>query len=211
MGKHRPLFVVVSAPSGAGKSTLCSRLLAEAPEFVYSVSCTTRAPRGDESDGVAYFFLSEAEFMERVRRGDFLEHALVHGNHYGTLKKTVSAAMAAGKSVILDIDVEGAGQVRRIVAGLPDGDALKEGFLDIFITAPSVEVLRARLVKRGEDSLAEIEKRLANAVGEIARAGEFSHIVVNAELDKAYSELRGIIADKVTGLDQRKGKGKINA
>ena len=95
MGKHRPLFVVVSAPSGAGKSTLCSRLLAEAPEFVYSVSCTTRAPRGDESDGVAYFFLSEAEFMKHVRRGDFLEHALVHGNHYGTLKKTVSAAMAA--------------------------------------------------------------------------------------------------------------------
>lgn len=202
MGKHRPLFVVVSAPSGAGKSTLCSRLLAEVPEFVYSVSCTTRAPRGDESDGVAYFFLSEDEFMERVRRGDFLEHALVHGNHYGTLKKSVSAAMAAGKSVILDIDVEGAGQVRRIVGGLPDGDALKEGFLDIFITAPSIEVLRARLVKRGEDSLAEIEKRLANAVGEIARAGEFSHIVVNAELDKTYSELRGIIADKVSGLDR---------
>lgn len=193
---RKPLMVVVSAPSGAGKSTLCARLLAELPWFVYSVSCTTRAPRGQEKNGVAYFFLTQGEFEKRIANGDFLEHALVHGNLYGTLKKTVADSMNAGRSVILDIDVAGAAQIRSAVASLPDGDVMKEGFLDIFISVPSLDVLRHRLEKRGEDSPETIERRLANASGEMARAGEFSRTIVNGELEKAYSELLSTILGK---------------
>jgi len=193
--QHRPLLVVVAAPSGAGKSTLCKRLLAERPEFVYSVSCTTRAPRGAEQNGVAYFFLSIAEFEARLARNEFLEHACVHGHYYGTLRKTIGDAMAAGRSVILDIDVAGAAQVRNLIATLPEGDLMRAGFVDIFINAPSLEVLRERLLKRGEDSLDTIEKRLANAAGEIARSHEFSHLLVNADLEETYPKFRQIILD----------------
>lgn len=189
------MLVVVTAPSGAGKSTLCGKLLAEFPEFLYSVSCTTRPPRGAEVHGVAYYFLSRDEFTACVERGEFLEHALVHGNYYGTLRKTVVAAMEAGCSVLMDIDVCGAAQVRSIVAQLPDGDPMKDGFLDIFINAPSIEVLRFRLVKRGEDSAESIERRLANAAGEIARAGEFSHLVINEDVEAAYLKFRKIIIE----------------
>ena len=192
---QKPLLVVVTAPSGAGKSTLCGKLLDEFPEFLYSVSCTTRPPRGAEVHGVAYYFLSPDEFSARVERGEFLEHALVHGNYYGTLKKTVVSAMEAGRSVLMDIDVCGAAQVRSIVTQLPDGDPMKQGFLDVFINAPSIEVLRARLVKRGEDSAESIERRLANAVGEIARAGEFSNRVINEDVEAAYLRFRKIILD----------------
>lgn len=192
---QKPLLVVLTAPSGAGKSTLCGKLLNEFPEFVYSVSCTTRSPRGAEVHGEAYYFLSPDEFRMRVERGEFLEHARVHGYDYGTLKKTVVSAMEAGRSVLMDIDVCGAAQVRSIVSQLPDGDSMKRGFLDIFINAPSIEVLRARLVNRGEDSAESIERRLANAVGEIARAGEFSNLLINEDVEAAYLRFRKIILD----------------
>jgi guanylate kinase len=197
---RKPMLVVVTAPSGAGKSTLCGKLLAEFPEFLYSVSCTTRPPRGAEVDGEAYYFLSRDEFTARVERGEFLEHALVHGNYYGTLRKTVVAAMESGRSVLMDIDVCGAAQVRSIVSQLPDGDPMKQGFLDIFINAPSIEVLRSRLVKRGEDSRESIERRLANAAGEIARAGEFSNLVINEDVEVAYLRFRKIIVDAAAGV-----------
>ena len=193
--KHRPLLVVVAAPSGAGKSTLCKRLLAERPEFVYSVSCTTRAPRGAEQNGVAYFFLSIEEFEARLANNEFLEHACVHGHYYGTLRKTISEAMSAGRSVILDIDVAGAAQVRNLIAQLSETDPMRRGFVDIFINAPSLEVLRDRLIKRGENSLETIEKRLVNAAGEIARAHEFSHRLINADLEETYPKFRQIILD----------------
>ena len=186
-------MVVVTAPSGAGKTTLCNMLLSEFPSFIYSVSCTTRAPRGAEVDGIAYSFLKEQKFLECIEAGDFLEHAVVHGNRYGTLKQTVRAAMEAGHSVILDIDVEGAAQVRRIVSALPDGDPMKTGFLDIFITVLSLDVLRARLVKRGEDAPETIERRLHNASEEMARAGEFSHTVMSDDLAETYAAFRAII------------------
>lgn len=191
--KTKPLLVVVTAPSGAGKSTLCGMLLKEFPEFVYSVSCTTRAPRGAEVDGVSYFFLTEAEFRQRVEAHEFLEHAVVHGNYYGTLKKTIADAMSAGHSVILDIDVEGAAQVRRLVSALPDCDPMRAGYLDLFINAPSLEALRSRLVKRGEDTLETIEKRLKNASMEIARAGEFSNLLVNDGVEETYAKFRSIV------------------
>ena len=190
---QRPLLIVVSAPSGAGKSTLCDRLLAESPDVVYSVSCTTRPPRGEEQDGVAYYFSTPEVFEQRVREGAFLEHATVHDNRYGTLKETVRSAMAAGKSVMMDIDVQGAAQVREALAGLPDDDAMVQGFVDVFIEPPSLEVLRQRLEGRGEDAPEVIERRLNNAAQEMACADAYRHRVINDDLDTALDELRGIL------------------
>ncbi len=192
----KPLLIVMSAPSGAGKSTLCDLLLQEFPEITYSISCTTRAPRGQEEDGIDYFFLTQEAFAERVAQGQLLEHAVVHGNCYGTPEGPVREAFAEGQSVLMDIDVVGAAQVREKVAALPDGDPLKEGFVDIFIEPPSVEELRRRLVGRGEDAPATIEMRLKNAQGELDRADEFTYRVVNDELDLAYRRLRDILLVK---------------
>ena len=198
---RQPVFLVLTAPSGAGKTTLVNLLRAEFGSFVYSVSCTTRAPRGEEKDGVAYHFLSDEEFLRRVADGQFLEHALVHGHRYGTLKSAVEGPMADGRSVLLDIDVAGAAQVREIVRGLPPDAPLARAFLDVFIDVPSMEELRRRLEKRGEDAPDVIERRLRNAEGERARRGEFSAIVVNDVLETAYAELRAIVLAKAGAAD----------
>lgn len=192
----KPLLIVMSAPSGAGKSTLCDLLLQEFPEITYSVSCTTRAPRGQEEDGIDYFFLSKEEFDRRVREGLLLEHATVHGNLYGTPADPVREAFAEGQSVLMDIDVAGAAQVREAVAKLPPGDPLREGFVDIFVEPPDMEELRRRLEDRGEDAPETIELRLRNAQGEMDRAGEFTYRVVNDDLDMAYRRLRDILLVK---------------
>jgi guanylate kinase len=195
MNFNRPLLIVVSAPSGAGKSTLCNKLLAESKSLVYSISCTTRKPRGQEKDGVAYYFLSEEEFVARIENGDFLENAIVHGNRYGTLRSTVEQALTQGKSIIMDIDVAGAAQVRDIIKALPEDNVIRNAFIDIFITVPSIEELEARLNKRGEDAPDVIQKRVANAKGEIARANEYQHIVVNDDLECAYMQLCVILTE----------------
>ena len=188
----RPLLIVVSAPSGAGKSTLCRRLLSEEPQITYSVSCTTRAPRGAEKDGVHYHFLGPDEFQSRLDRGEFLEHAEVHGHRYGTLRKPVVDALAAGRSVLMDIDVQGAAQVRESVRRSPEGDPL-DAFVDIFIEPPSMNALRQRLVARGEDAESEIQRRLRNAEDEMARRAEFQFRIVNDDLDTAYWALLSVI------------------
>ena len=187
------LLIVVSAPSGAGKTTLCNRLRAELPELVYSVSCTTRAPRGQEIDGEDYFFLTPDEFERRVHAGEFLEHATVHGNRYGTLEKTVRSAMAAGHSVLMDIDVQGAAQIRAHVAMLESADPLRVGFVDIFIEPPSLDALRRRLEGRAEDAPEVIERRLRQAAGEMACRGQYRHRVVNDDLNRAYAEFRACV------------------
>ena len=140
----RPLLIVVSAPSGAGKSTLCDRLVDEFPAVTYSVSCTTRAPRGDEKDGVHYYFLSKREFKERIRNGEFLEYAKVHGNYYGTLEDTVLYAMEEDRHVLLDIDVQGARKIRQALVHLDPRNPIRRGFTDIFISPPSPEELEKR-------------------------------------------------------------------
>jgi guanylate kinase len=190
----RPLLIVVSAPSGGGKSTLCRRLLAEREDVTYSISCTTRAPRGNEVNGREYHFLSEAEFDRSVKNGEFLEHAVVHGHKYGTLRKPVDDALATGKSILMDIDVEGARQIREYVARLPDSDALKNAFVDIFVDPPSIEALRERLLRRAEDKKAEIERRLKTAEKEMLQRDKYRHRVVNEELDAAYRELQAIVS-----------------
>ena len=196
---NHPLFLVLTAPSGAGKSTLVRMLREEFPAIVYSVSCTTRAPRGEEKDGVAYHFLSDEEFLRRVDAGEFLEHALVHGHYYGTLKSAVEGPLAEGRWVVLDIDVAGAAQVREIVRKMPEDAPLRRGFLDLFIDIPSIEELRRRLEKRGEDAPDVIETRLRNAEGERARKGEFAAVVVNDDLATAYAELRAAVLSKTGG------------
>ncbi len=208
---RRPLLIVVSAPSGAGKTTLCDRLLAERADVAYSISCTTRAPRGAERDGVDYFFLTESEFEDRVARGLFLEHARVHGHRYGTQRETVVAALSGGRSVLMDIDVQGAAQIRAAVRRADPGDPIRDGFLDVFIAPPSLEILRERLEKRGEDAPDVIERRIRNAEAEMARQSEFGRTVVNDDLEQAYVRFRSVIEDaemqQANQTKQRRGHG----
>ena len=184
----------MSAPSGCGKSTLIDLLLQEYPDLQYSISCTTRAPRGEEEDGVDYHFLSETRFRELLAENAFLEHAHVHGHYYGTLAQPIVDVLAEGNSMILDIDVVGAAKVRHYVLHhLPPNDPLRTGYMDVFINPPSMEELRARLEGRGTDAPDVIERRLANAAGEMDRAGEYMFQVTNDDLTLAYKRLCDLI------------------
>ena len=195
--RHRPLLIVAAAPSGAGKTTLCERLLADFPQITYSVSCTTRLPRGQEQDGQDYHFLTEAEFARRVEAGEFLEHALVHGYRYGTLRRTVEDALRQGQCVLMDLDVQGAARLRAAVdTGRPD-DLLQAGYVDIFIEPPSMEVLRQRLASRGEDAEESVERRLANAATEMSQRQRFRHRIVNADVEVAYQQMRTIVQSEM--------------
>ncbi|MDF7807705.1 guanylate kinase [Pontiellaceae bacterium B12219] len=189
----RPLLIVVSAPSGCGKSTLCDRLVDEFPRITYSVSCTTRAPRGEEKDGQHYYFLSKKEFKERIKNGEFLEYAKVHGNFYGTLEDTVVYAMEEGNHVLLDIDVQGVNQLRKSLVSMDPRNPVRRGFTDIFISPPSMEELEKRLRGRGTDEEKVIQKRLANASDELASAKEYTFQIVNDDLETAYQELKTVI------------------
>ena len=160
----------------------------------YSISCTTRKPRGEEEDGLDYHFLTIERFRELIAEGAFLEYAEVHGNYYGTLKQPVVDVLNEGHSMILDIDVAGAAKVRhQVMHPLPPDDPLRQGYVDIFINPPSLEELRARLEGRGTDAPDVIERRLANAEGEMARADEYMFQVTNDELAIAYKRLCDLI------------------
>ena len=196
--KTKPLFLVLSAPSGCGKSTLIDMLLQEYHDIVYSISCTTRAPRGEEEDGLDYHFLTKERFEELLAEDAFIEHAKVHDNYYGTLKAPIADVLSEGNSMILDIDVQGAAKVRDYVRSLPNTDPMKIGYVDIFISPPSMEELRARLEGRGTDTQAVIEKRLANAEGEMARAGEYMYRVTNDDLGHCFKRLCDLI-DALSG------------
>ena len=192
--KPKPVFIVMSAPSGCGKSTLIDLLLQEYHDLQYSVSCTTRAPRDGEEDGIDYHFLSESRFRELLAEDAFLENAEVHGNLYGTLKQPIAEMLAEGSSVIMDIDVVGADKVRHYVMHhLPPEDPMRAGYMDVFIKPPSMETLRERLEGRGLDAPDVIERRLANAEGEMARAGEYMFQVVNDDLQLAFRRLCDLI------------------
>ena len=189
----KPLFIVVSAPSGAGKTTLCDMLLQSYPELCYSVSCTTREPRVNEEDGIDYHFLPEESFKRMVDEKQFLEHAEVHGNYYGTLKTPVYDVLNHKQCMLLDIDVAGAQQVRNHIAELPDDDPLKTGFIDIFIKPPSLEELKNRLIGRATDDPEVIEKRLENAAEEMQHENEYRYQVVNDDINIAFKKLCDII------------------
>ena len=197
----KPLFIVMSAPSGCGKSTLIDLLLQEYHDLVYSISCTTRAPREGEEDGLDYHFLTVERFRELLAEDAFLEHAEVHGNYYGTLRRPIEEVLGEGNSMILDIDVVGAAKVRHeVMHHLPPENPLRAGYVDIFINPPSMEELRARLEGRGTDAPDVIERRLANAEGEMARAGEYMFQVTNDDLQLAYRRLCDILDVKAGRL-----------
>ncbi len=192
--KTRPLFIVMSAPSGCGKSTLIDMLLQEYPDLQYSISCTTRQPRGDEEDGIDYHFLAPERFRELIAEGAFLEYAEVHGNLYGTLRQPIVDVLREGSSMILDIDVAGAAKVRhQVMHHMAPDDPLRAGYMDIFVNPPSMEELRSRLEGRGTDAPDVIERRLANAEGEMARADEYMYQVTNDDLALAYKRLCDLI------------------
>lgn len=183
MQKSGILFVL-SAPSGAGKTTIFRELLVRQAYLRESISYTTRAMRAGECDGVDYHFVSREQFDRMVTAGDFAEWAEVHGNCYGTARATLLQAFAAGQDVLLDIDVQGAAQLR--ASGL-DG-------VFIFILPPGMEELRQRLAGRNTDSQEVIERRMKNAVSEIREAARFDYIVVNDDLDQAIATVQAIIA-----------------
>jgi guanylate kinase len=176
---------VITGPSGVGKGTLIRGLLARAPELGLSVSATTRAPRPGEEDGVDYHFLTPDEFEARVNTGDFVEHAEYSGNRYGTLRSELERRLAEGEGVVLEIEVQGARQVR---AAMPDAVA-------VFIAPPSREALRARLVGRGTDSAEQVEARLRTAERELEAQPEFGHVVVNDRLEQATEDLIRVVRE----------------
>jgi guanylate kinase len=166
-----------------GKGTLIRGLMARVPELALSVSATTRAPRPGEQDGVDYHFLSDAEFDAHVAAGDFVEHAAYAGRRYGTLRSELARRTEAGVPVVLEIEVQGARQVRE---ALPDA-------VTVFIAPPSAGALRARLVGRGTNSASDVEARLATALEELAARDEFRHVVVNDRLEPATADLVAIV------------------
>lgn len=181
--KHPGRLFMVTAPSGAGKSSLVNALLAQDPAIALSISHTTREPRPGEVNGREYHFISVNEFEERKERGEFLESALVHGNYYGTSRIWIEQQMAAGKDVLLEIDWQGARQVRQKF----------EGTIGIFILPPSIDALEARLHKRGTDSEATITRRLLGAGAEIAHAPEFEFVIINDNFETALTQLCSIV------------------
>jgi guanylate kinase len=179
---------VISGPSGAGKTTIAKNVLSRRPEFVPSVSATTRRPRKNERDGVDYRFLSSEEFDALAGSGGFLEHATVHGNRYGTPRQPVEQALADGKTVLLEIDVQGSRAIREAVPGA----------LLIFVEPPSHEVLRERLHRRKTENDESFALRMANAEQEMEAAGEFDHRVLNDDLEEAVAEVLRILDEETT-------------
>ena len=178
---------VITGPSGVGKGTLIRTLRERIPELELSVSATTRGPRAGEEDGRDYHFLSDAEFERRVQAGDFVEHAAYSGRRYGTLRSELEARTAAGAPVVLEIEVQGARQVR---TAMPEA-------VQVFIAPPSEEALRTRLVGRGTDSPEDVARRLATAEEELAAQDEFDFKVVNDRLDDAVEELVAIVRGRM--------------
>lgn len=178
---------VITGPSGVGKGTLIRGLMERLPQLELSVSATTRAPRPGERDGIDYHFLSAEEFDRRVRAGEFVEHADYAGRRYGTLRSELAARVAEGAPVVLEIEVQGARQVRA---------AMSEA-VQVFIAPPSLEALRTRLIGRGTDRPEEVERRLAVAELELAARDEFAHVVVNDRLEDALGEIVAIVAGEL--------------
>ena len=191
--QHRPLLVVISAPSGTGKTTLCDRLIGEFGNMRYQVSCTTREPREGEVNGADYHFISEEDFKAKVNAGQFLEHATVHGCMYGTLKNAVMSGLAIGEDILMDIDVQGAEQIRKMVMNSAEDDPIRRAYVDVFIAPPSLDVLHARLKGRGKDSDEVIERRMQQVEKEMAHWRSFDYFIINDRLDATYDMLRSII------------------
>lgn len=188
MNRFKKQFVALAAPSGGGKTTLCGMLLKRYPDLALSISFTTRAPRGTEKHGVEYNFVSKPEFESLIQRKQLVEWAEVHGNYYGTSKEFLEQQSAAGKVVMLDIDVQGVDSLRA---------AFGPRCLSIFILPPDMATLETRLRSRSTEPEAKIQQRLRNAVAEMARAKDFDYQVVNKDLQASFAELCAIMEREV--------------
>jgi len=174
--KAKPLLILISAPSGGGKTTLCRQLLRVRRGMVRAVTCTTRAPRKGERNGVDYHFLKADDFLKRVQAGNFLEHATVYGNSYGLLKSELLGKLRRGHDVLLNVDVQGAATIVRKAAAEPE---LKRALVTIFLTPTSLAEIQRRLTRRGADAPAVIQRRLAVAKQEIAQWKNFDYLLIS--------------------------------
>jgi guanylate kinase len=187
MSARTGMLLVVSGPSGSGKTTLCRRL-ADAGEARYSISCTTRTPRPGERNGLDYHFLDRSDFEARLAAGDFLEHAEVHGNFYGSLKSEVIGHLDAGIDVVMDIDVQGAEQIR---ASRDPG--IRRAMVDLFVMPSGEDELHARLSGRGTDAEDVIALRMANALEEMTHWPEYTYLMLSATREDDYSRLLALV------------------
>lgn len=193
MAGFKKQFVALAAPSGGGKTTLCRMLLQKYPDTTLSISFTTRAPRGEEKDGVEYHFVSRERFQQLIRDNELVEWAEVHGQYYGTSKTFLESQSSQGKVVLLDIDVQGVESLKRIFAGR---------CLSVFILPPSLKELEARLRSRNTESEEKIQARLAAARAELEHAKDFDHQIVNRDLMESFRDLCGAL-ERDVGLAAR--------
>lgn len=181
------LLVCVSSPSGGGKTTVCHALREHREDYLFSVSCTTRSPRGNEIEGEDYHFLSPAEFEEKIRNGDLAEYEEVHGHYYGTLRSTVMSALEHGKVLLVDIDVKGAMSLKR---------EYEEMCLTVFLAPPDEMVLRERLRSRGTESDEDMATRMQRLEMEMSYKDKFDRVVINSDLDKTVRTVENFIEQK---------------
>jgi guanylate kinase len=184
------ILMVISAPSGGGKTTVSHALLTRNPGMTRAITCTTREPRPGERDGVDYYFLDATNFLKRVQAGNFLEHATVYGNSYGTLKSEVLGKLRQGRDVLLSVDVQGAAAIRTAAAEDPE---LSRALVTVFITPPSIAILEERLRKRNQDHSSVIQKRLAYARQEIAQWRHFDYLVVSGSMSEDARRMQAIV------------------
>ena len=184
------LLIVLSAPSGAGKTTLGEQVLKTRPNLTRAITCTTRELRAGERDGVDYYFLEASDFLKRVQAGNFLEHATVYGNSYGSLKSEVLAKLRSGRDVLLNIDVQGAAAIRAHAEG---DSELQRALVTVFLAAPTLAVLDKRLRKRGQDSTAAIQKRLSVARQEVAQARHFNYLILSSSIEEDVRRMEAVI------------------
>jgi guanylate kinase len=187
MSARTGMLLVVSGPSGSGKTTLCRRL-ADSGEVRYSISCTTRKPRPGEVDGRDYHFLERSDFEKRLAAGEFLEHAEVHGHFYGSLKSEVVTHLAAGVDVVMDIDVQGAEQIRNCA-----DPVIRRAFVDLFVMPPDEEELRARLSGRGTDNAETIALRMANALDEMRHWKTYAYVLLSSTREEDYARFLALV------------------
>ena len=190
--QRMPFLIILSSPSGGGKGTILNKILKRTNNIEYSVSYTTRPPRGNEQNGVHYHFVTETDFKERIAAGDFLEFAQFSGNYYGTSISYIQSLLNKGKHVIMDIEIQGAAQIT--TTNFP--------YVKIFILPPTIEILKERLANRKTDSAEEIEKRLMIARYEVTQINNYDYLVINDDLDKAIEEVLSIIKAEENRVDR---------
>jgi guanylate kinase len=190
MNNSSPLLILISAPSGGGKTTLCQQLLAARPDMTRAVTCTTRAPRPGEKDGVDYYFFEPVEFLRRVQAGEFIEHATVFGRSYGILRSELLDKLRLGRDVLLNVDVQGAATIRDRALADPE---LKQALVTVFLTPPFIAVLEARLKKRAADAPEEIQRRLGIARKEIAQWNRFDYLLISTSIPEDLRRMLAIV------------------